>query len=251
MNTIKQTRGFSKERFFQLTKRMLVVNRQRWAIGFAGALGVLFVIWLVGTYFSPQFSQINITVISLGLIFYKFGGYFLTSGVFSELNSIGSASQILTLPATNFEKLFTAWFLSYFTYTIIVVGFLFMLSLLLGVQPSLFALSFGDPIVDMSRIYMLDTVLTFTAYHSAFLLGAVYFKNNNFLKTVLAVVLFLAFIGILSVILINITPNKISFSYQFIHSPGRMYILAAFGKIAVAILFLFLSYRQLQNRQVA
>ncbi|TVR26856.1 MAG: hypothetical protein EA390_14395 [Balneolaceae bacterium] len=257
MKTINQVKGFSKERFWQVVKRFWILNQKKWLIGFAGGSGILLVVYMLTSFqildtSTPMpNSMAGVAIVALGLTLYKYGGYFLTSGIFNELGKKSSASQMLTLPATNLEKFVAGWFLSYFLYTIVVVGLLYIVGILLGINPILTSQQLSDPLVNMSNVYFLDTMLTFTALHSVFFLGSIYFDGNNFLKTLLAIVLTFAFLGILSLILISITPNEISFSYQFIHSPARLYLSAAIVKIAVAVFFLFLSYRQLQNRQVA
>ena len=251
MKTINQVNGFSKERFLQVVKRFWVLNQKKWLIGFAGGFGILVLMYLLNSTGPTANFNSGIAVVGVGLTLYKFGGYFLTSGIFNELGKKSSASQMLTLPASTFEKFLAGWFLTYFLYTVVVIGLLYLIGLILGINPILATQQFSDSFVNISNIYFLDTLLTFTAMHSVFFLGSIYFDGNHFLKTLLAIVLFFIGLGIISMIFINLISDDFGFSYQFIHSPEKMFFSVSFGKIAVAALFLFLSYRQLQNRQIA
>ncbi|WP_069130130.1 hypothetical protein [Rhodohalobacter halophilus] len=251
MKTINQVDGFSKERFLQVVKRFWVLNQKKWLIGFAGGVGILILIYLLNSTQPTGYGNSGYAVLGVGLTLYKFGGYFLTSGIFNELGKKSSASQMLTLPASTLEKFLAGWFLTYFLYTIVVMGLLYLIGLFLEVNPILTTPPFSESTVDASDFYFLDTLLTYTALHSVFFLGSIYFDGNHFLKTLLAIVLFFIGLGIISVIFTILIANDFNFSYQFVHSPENMLFSVVFGKIAVAALFLFLSYRQLQNRQIA
>jgi len=261
MNPIKQERGFSKERFFQVVKRFWILNQKKWLIGFAGGVGILILIYLINAFgnFSPTSSEsgtfVGVAVVGLGLTLYKYGGYFLTSGIFNELGKKSSASQMLTLPASNLEKFAAGWILTYLLYTVVVVGLLYITGIVLGINPILTSQQLSDPVVNMSNIYFLDALLTFTAFHSVFFLGSIYFDGNNFLKTLLSIVVFFITVGILAVIFMTAfssdSTGVVNLSFNMGFHPNNIVMTAAFFKIAVAILFLFLSYRQLQNRQIA
>ena len=261
MNSIKQERGFSKERFFQVVKRLWILNQKKWLIGFAGGVGILILIYLINAFgnFSPASSEsgtiVGVAVVGLGLTLYKYGGYFLTSGIFNELGKKSSASQMLTLPASNLEKFAAGWILTYLIYTTVVVGLLYITGIVLGINPILTSQQLSDPVVNMSNIYFLDALLTFTAFHSVFFLGSIYFDGSNFLKTLLSIVVFFITVGILALIFFAAFSSEstevVNLSFNMGFDPNNIVMTAAFFKIGVAVLFLFLSYRQLQNRQIA
>ncbi|MDZ7756538.1 hypothetical protein [Rhodohalobacter sp.] len=261
MNTIKQVSGFSKERFFQVVKRLWILNQKKWLIGFAGGIGILVLIYLINSFgnFSHMASSTSsftgVAVVGLGLTLYKYGGYFLTSGIFNELGKKSSASQMLTLPASTLEKFLAGWFLTYFLYTVVVVGLLYIVGIVLGINPILTSQQLSDPVVNMSNVYFLDAFFTFTAFHSVFFLGSIYFDGNNFLKTLLAIVVSFIIIGIIAVIFLTAYPGGpdgvVNFSFSMGFDPTNIVMTAALLKLGVAVLFLFLSYRQLQNRQIA
>ncbi|REL33465.1 hypothetical protein DYD21_11890 [Rhodohalobacter sp. SW132] len=251
MKSITHTSGFSKDRFFQLIKRTLVLNQKKWGIALAGGFGTLLLLVLI---INTSHTQGRQFVVSIGLILYQFGGYILTAGIFSELNSKSSSPQLFTLPATTFEKFFTAWFLSYFVYTVIVIGLLTLLSMFLGLNPTLLSLPVTDQNLSISNVNMLEKVISFTVYHSIFLLGAAYFKSYNFLKTVLAIVItFAIFIIFLWNLLFEVLTGKHSYTYfnELSATPGELTLIVTLFKAGIAALFLFFSYRQLKNRQVA
>jgi len=261
MKTINQVRGFSKERFWQVVKRFCILNLKKWLIGFAGGAGILLIVFLLTSIENiinstpPPTSIAGVGVVGLGLILYKFGGYFLTSGIFNELGKKGKASQMLTFPASTFEKFLAGWFLTYFLYTVVVMSLLYIIGLILGVNPILTTLQFSDSTVDASNFYFLDTVLTFTAMHSVFFLGSIYFNGNNFLKTLLAIVLFFIGLGITTTLIwifySGTASDVVQIQTTLELEPSTTAFYGAFFKIVIAALFLFLSYRQLQNRQIA
>lgn len=255
MKTINQVNGFSKERFFQVVKRFWVLNQKKWLIGFAGGIGILVLIYLLNSTGPRANFNSGIAVVGVGLTLYKFGGYFLTSGIFNELGKKSSASQLLTLPASTFEKFLAGWFLTYFLYSVIVIGLLYIVGLVLGVNPVLTSLQLSDPNVDVSKAYFLDALLSYTALHSVFFLGSIFFKGNNFLKTLLSIVLFFIAIGLFALVIQIFFPSEVTETVFF---PNLMGIsetivlwIGTLFKLGITVLFLFISYRQLQNRQIA
>lgn len=261
MNRIEQTTGFSTQRFLQVTKRFWVLNQKKWLIGFAGGLGILLVIYLLnslgrfGDMASSSGSFKGIAVVGVGLTLYKYGGYFLTSGIFNELGKKSSASQMLTLPASTLEKFAAGWFLTYFSYSVVVVGLIYIIGIILGINPILTSQQVSDPVVNMSNVYFLDTLLSYTAFHSVFFLGSIYFDENNFLKTLLAIVLASITIGVTFLIfqtVFHVGTTEVIFFTSFIGgSKTSIFMAGNLLKLGVAALFLFFSYRQLQNRQIA
>lgn len=254
MHTITQTSGFSSDRFLQLCKRFWAVNQKMWTIGFSGALGLLIVIWLGINLIGAPGHNAALAVIPIGLLLYQLGGYALTSTIFSELNSVGSASQMFTLPASSFEKLFSAWFLTYFCFTILSAVTLTILSYIMGTGSSIFFESGMQQTPELSQPDLAGSILTYTIYQSIFLLGAVYFNNNNFLKTVLAMILFFAILGISSILFLNFYTDAESFhisteSLGFL-SEGYHW-LRILTTVVITGFFISLAYIRLKNRQVA
>jgi len=256
MKAITQTSGFSIDRFLQVSRRFLFINQKKWAIGFAGAIGLLFVIWFAMNTIGQHNVNSALFTLSFGLGLFQLGGYVITGNIFNELNRSGSASQLFTLPASTFEKLFSAWFITYLCYSFFGILILYLFYLLLGVgntvffeiQPDYTQTFFGTGIADHLR--------TYTIYHSIFLLGAAYFRKYNFLKTAFSIILFFASFGIIFMMLFFVLGDEFLspilyaetiFGIRF----ESVWILKVIGSIAVTILFLFFSYLRLKNRQVA
>ena len=260
MNVLEQTSDFSTQRFLQVTKRFWVLNQKKWLIGFAGGAGILLIVFLLTSFQNfaastpPPTSLAGVGVVTLGLILYKFGGYFLTSGIFNELGKKSSASQLLTLPASTLEKFLAGWFITYFLYSLVVLGLLYIIGIILGINPIIASQQLSDPLVSMTNVYFFDALLTFTAYHSLFFLGSIHFNGNYFIKTVLAIVISYITIGIISIILqIFHYETAIMIFFPSILGVGETTIFwsGTLIKLSITLLFLSLSYRQLQNRQVA
>lgn len=254
MNTIEQTSGFSFDRFFNLCRRFIALNQRKWVIGFAGAIGLLIVVWLGTNIFNLPHQQSTLIVLSIGFLLYQLGGYALTSTLFSELNSVGSAPQMYTLPASNFEKLSASWFLSYVCYTVLVVSALYLLGVVIGFGSFLFNQPAGGPGISFLETDVFNKILTYTIYHSVFLLGAVYFHKFNFLKTALAIIVFFAALGIITVIFINFiagVENSHQFFSQFQALEEYERSIRFLFTLMMTVLFLTFAYIRLKNRQVA
>lgn len=253
MKTITQTPGFSFDRFLQVCKRFITINQRTWAIGFAGALGLIIAVWLMYNFVGERDILMYGTISSLLQLLYLLGGLIITSSIFNELHNTGSASQLFTLPASTFEKLSAAWFLSYLCYTVIAIILIVLIHAILGFTTDIPQHAVHLSIIDMD---LFSQVLSYTTYHSIFLLGAVYFHKNNFVKTALSIILFFLSLGIIFIILFFISGAE-SFSGQisaetiFGLSAGAAWIFRVIISIAITALFLFFSYIRLKNRQVA
>ncbi|MEX0662862.1 MAG: hypothetical protein WEA58_15085 [Balneolaceae bacterium] len=250
MKTITQTSEFSFDRFLQVCKRFMAINQRTWAIGFAGALGLILAVWLMYDFVGERDILMYSTISSLLQLLYLLGGLILTSSIFNELHNTGSASQLFTLPASTFEKLSAAWFLSYVCYTFIAVILIVLLYTILGFTTDIPESVVNSTITDMDLI---SQIFSYTTYHSIFFLGAVYFRKNNFMKTALSIILFF-----LSLVLLQFLLLATGFGSSILYSEtilGFSFESATIFRIvisiAITVLFLFFSYIRLKNRQVA
>ena len=251
------TSGFSFDRFLQVTRRTLQINRRTYILGFGGTFIGLYALWMLISLFGvgPAGAETAAIILGIGILIYYVAGYVLTATIFSELQSPDSASQLLTLPATATEKLFSSWIISFILYTLTT---LILLTLLLLLMFATAGLLFGETVSFTFGIAALDpiqNILTYMLFNSVFLLGAVFFRGNNFLKTAFSILLFFLFIGIQSIIFINlITPGSIqSFSlsipFALQSELGTIVFQLIYTVPLTAILLLF-SYFRLKNRQV-
>ena len=169
---------FNLTRLGYFIRRQLFLNVNAMWIAIAAVVGVLLVISGLTAYFNP--TKIN-NLVPLYLVVLFVGGYVFTSKIFSELHSPQKSYAFLTLPVSTAEKLLGAW---------IIAAPLYLLTALLGafILMLVSALIAGRPadlpsITDTSLIRLIGL---FLVTQTVFFLGAVAFKGNNFLKTLLA-----------------------------------------------------------------
>ncbi len=255
MKSLSMTNGFSFDRFLQVTFRTLQINKRTYALGFGGFFVGLIGLWIFMKIFVSGHStdQISMIILGIGILTYHIAGYVLTASAFGELQSSESASQLLTLPATASEKLFSAWVLSFLLYSTLIFSTLFILGFLMWSTAGLFI---GIPVSFNIAIVPLQNLLTYLLLNSVFLLGAIFFRGKNFLKTVFSILLFFLFIGIQIIILINvIEPESI---HSFAISPPMflqdskfgILLIQAIWMLPLTAIFLTFSYFRLKNRQI-
>jgi hypothetical protein len=216
----------------------------------AGAIfGLLLVISLLVAYFNPE-DLGNLKGLYQSVYF--IGGYILTSKIFYELNSPQRSYFLLTLPVSTLEKIIGSWVLTSLGYTIIYGVFIFLISLITTLVSG--GYNFLADIYD--RQYFTEIGI-FLVTQSIFFLGACYFRNNNFLKTLLAVIIFVLIIGIYSgslgwLLFSGEKENDLNVSGDFKLSTERFAELAShiFFWYVFAPFMLVVSYFSLKERQV-
>ncbi len=248
---------FDINRLKYLLLRQLSVNYKTMLIATGVVVGFLV---LVGTL---QLFLGNNTI-DYGNIFGMFmpifliGGFIFTSMIFSELNSPHQGYLYLTIPASAFEKLLSAWFVSSIFYMIlggIIIYFLNFYYMLI-------AAIFTSQNVEFINLFSLDVLQMFGSYlvfHSIFFLGAIYFRRVNFLKTLLAGFVVFIVLSIYSGILAKILFNQFSvqsnmmnravdlkFTFDQQIAPIAKYLFWC----GVAPFFITVSYFRLKERQV-
>ena len=172
-------------RLYLLTRRHILSNAKGWFIAFGAVSGALLVISLLTAYFNPQ-NLPNLAPTYITIMF--IGGYIFTSNIFSELHDVRKATHYLTVPASTTERLLSAWLLTAILFpilsmliiTLIILIANLLMNLTLNFEP--FQQVFYNGGFSIFRSYLIT--------QSIFLLGAVYFRKNNFLKTVLAMFVF-------------------------------------------------------------
>jgi hypothetical protein len=250
MKTIASDNSFSFQRFLLLIKRTAVFNQKSWIIGIASAFGLLIIIWFTPVLtILPAWHEYRIqSLLTPAIFFYTAGGLVITSSLFNELHSPATAFLNLTLPATAFEKLFSAWLISAVLFTLVTLTGYFLLHL--AIQLTTMAIVPSFPQIQLFNPFepeMFEDIFTYVFYNSLFLLGAVYFKKLNFIKTLLSIILFVFVMGIIAGILSLFQPdNTLVFSLGELNPAITYSVLTA-----IMLLFLFLNYIRLKNRQVA
>lgn len=234
----------SFQRVLQLCKRYVALKRRMIEVGFAVIISLITVmsIWMLN--FMPDDHRSLNMVFSFAFILFQYAGYALSSTMFNELNEKGSAPQYFTLPAKTTEKLLSAWLISYVAYTIIGLFSLYIFSMVIGMDTG--------SVLTMENF---SEFMIYTILQSIFIFGAIYFKANNFLSTLLTLFVFMTTFsliylglktyisgfeawlsGFLSVFTSSISANLAS---------GILFTLLVSG------LFTWFTFIRLKNRQIA
>ncbi len=178
---MKQNNIFSIRRLYLLIRRYVLSNTSGLFIAFGGLAGTLMVISLLVAYFNPA-NLPGLIPFYLSIMF--IGGYIFTSNIFSELDYPRRAHHYLTLPVSVTERLGSAW---------IVTGILYPLLAFLSIGLIVFVanliMNFAFDLQPFQGVFSqtgLNAIRTYLVTQSVFLLGAAYFRKNNFLKTLLA-----------------------------------------------------------------
>jgi hypothetical protein len=176
--------------FFSITRtRYLLIRQLRFStqsllIGLGAVAGLIVFILSMQVIFNH--STLSSTAFLSQIIpFFFIGGYIFSSTIFSELRTPHRGYLYLTLPASTFEKLIVAWFISSVLYIAGAVVIIFLINVLLMVVAIAFSANqvpvfnlFEPPVVKMYAIYLVTQPI--------FVLGAIYFRRINFLKTLLS-----------------------------------------------------------------
>jgi hypothetical protein len=185
-------------------------------------------------------------------------GLISTSVVFSELNSPHRGYLYLTLPASAFEKLISSWLVTSIFYVIFGMIMLFILNLYYILIAEVFG-SYSPPLINIFSGEVLKPFGIYMVVQSIFLLGAIYFRRVNFLKTILAWFVFIMLISVYTGLLGKILFNHFavdshdlnrSFELKFTIENQIIPITKYLFWIAVAPFFLTVSYFRLKERQV-
>ncbi len=172
-------------RLYLLTRRHIFSNTKGWLVAFGAVSGALLVISLLTAYFNPQnLPGLAPTYITIMFI----GGYIFTSNIFSELHDTRKATHYLTVPVSTTERLLSAWLLTAVLFPILSMLLITLIILIANLLMNL-TLNF-EP---FQQVFYNGGFRVFSSYlitQSIFLLGAAYFRKNNFLKTVLAMFVF-------------------------------------------------------------
>ncbi len=192
MNSHTMNRTFSLERILQLSKRYLILRKKMILLGGCIVAGLILLqyVTIIALSPSPAFEKNGtFSTMAVAYTLFTWAGYALTSTMFNEMNSTGSATHFITLPASSIEKLLSAWIVSFLCYTIFGMLALYILGLVIDADFSLYL-----------RVEYIIKFFSYVALQSVFLFGAAYFKANNFLSTIVVMMV----VGILTALLISL-----------------------------------------------
>lgn len=239
---------FDSTRLFQFLQQQVILSAQPITIAAGAVLGTLLVISLLVARFNPE--GVSGLPILYAMVF-MLAGFILTSQVFAELHSPHRSYAYLTLPVSTFEKLLASWILSALVYTIafwVVVFLMYALSCQIAggtyAPTNLFTASFWN------------TVGGFLVMQTVFLLGACYFRKNNFLKTLFSLFLVVMVVSLYAVVITYLLfgPNmdKVNASGGMGSGVEDMFspIVEVFFSYLLGPFMILVSYFRLKERQV-
>lgn len=170
-------------------RRQLYLNISTMWIAIGAILGLLLIIsTLFATFNRDTDTLLNLR--NLYLVVFMVGGYIFTSKVFDEMHAPQKSYMFLTLPVSATEKLLAAWFITSPVYVVVaglVMLLLSFLSALVAGHPEALPYMLDSSFFNCLGVYMVTQAI--------FILGATTFRSNNFLKTVLAVIVVALLIG--------------------------------------------------------
>lgn len=238
----QRTKVFSIERVRLLSERYLILNQRMIGRGLAVFLSVLLLAFSLMVFLAPngyQLSQANLRIV---FAIVQFVGFAFTSTMFYELNKTETAPFYLTLPATTMEKLCSAWLISFVGYTAFGFVFLLIFSKVLGHDSAWL----WDHSIDQFPYYV--------NVYSIFLFGSVFFRANNFLNTIVSLLL----IGIALAISFYLSAQYLPSVRSILTSESLFFIsersATVFKHILVTVitgLLIWFTYRRLKSRELA
>ncbi|MFO7977594.1 MAG: hypothetical protein R6U64_02965 [Bacteroidales bacterium] len=247
---------FSLQRFFLVLRRDMVLNQKTLLIGLAAMSGLLLVQSVIQTYASGGVFSLE-AFSGSGITYFFVFGYVVASMVFKELHVPARSQFFLTLPASNLEKVAAAWVVSAPLY---VVGVFLALTLISLLAALLNALLFGSALLVFNPFTTMNLYAAgvFLVTHSIFFLGAVYFRKNNFLKTILSLFVISVAISMLAGLMGYLFFGTTSFTINEQTTIGTPDFITEFlptmAKIVfwgiVGPFFLIVSYFRFKEREV-
>ncbi|WP_224998479.1 hypothetical protein [Cesiribacter sp. SM1] len=242
---------YSTPRQYNFILRQLSLFRQSWSVAAAAIFGLLFII----SVFIGYFKSTGLYQLPAGLYygFLTLIGLIFTSQIFQELHTPNRSYAFLTLPVSTLEKLIASWLLSSPIFILAYTAATFLIYLIS-------TLVAGMP--EMALEYFTDeywsTIANYMVIQTIFLWGACYFRKNNFLKTVLVLVVLPMVIGLYALLLIllffggasniNINPDTVTINDTVLPNLGLfMKILwyAVLGPYMLLTTYFTLKERQL------
>jgi hypothetical protein len=249
---------FSMQRFILLMQRYLMFNSKTWLIGAGAIAGTLIVIALLQTYFAG--GRFNLAgLVNTGQTFIFISGLIITSMAYNEIHVPARSQFFLTLPATTSEKLLSHWLITSVLF-IIIANVLLTLILLL---PNLVAAAAWNSPISVFNPFTQANLRLMSIYvviQSIFFLGAIYFRHNNFLKTILSLFVISIIVNIIGFIIMYLAFGATGFqgnNFELV-DPDFAFSMERIFPLTMKIIFyaiivpfcLVVSYFKLKEREV-
>lgn len=245
------TYNINFQRFYFFILRQFSLYKSSVGLGSAALLGIILIPTILAALYNP-YGMESLPNFYQAVMFLS--GFIFTSQIFIELNDPKKSYAYLTLPVSNIEKLLGSWFISgpfyAFVFTILI--------LLIRIISGLITKS-GANVFDFFDDRYFKSLGTFLSLQSVFFLGAIWFRKNNFLKTILSVIIIFFLIGFFTLVIFglifqgynmeNMNLNKDQFmpilDFEFILSMLNIGV-----GVLLPIFLIVVSYFKLKERQV-
>lgn len=218
-------------------------------IGSAALLGIILIPTILTVLYNPN-DMDNLPNFYQAVMFLS--GFIFTSQIFIELNDAKKSYAYLTLPVSNLEKLLGSWFISGPFYAFVFTILILVIRIISGLITKS-----GDHIFDFFDYRYFKSLGNFLSLQSVFFLGAIWFRKNNFLKTILSIIITFLLIGISTVIIFGLIFQGYNIENMNLNKDQFMPILDfefLFRMLQVGVILpiflIVVSYFKLKERQV-
>ncbi|MBW3546095.1 MAG: hypothetical protein KY428_10950 [Bacteroidetes bacterium] len=179
---------YNPNRQYHFVLRQATLFKQRWIIAAAALFGVMLLISLFTAYTNPNGLA---GMIEFYTVVFVITGLIFTSQVFMELHAPNQAYAFLTLPVSTLEKLLGSWFITSPLYVLVYTAATYAIYLI-----STLVSGFAVSPASFFTTDFLYTIASYMVIQTIFLWGASFFRKNNFLKTVLSLLVLFITLGL-------------------------------------------------------
>jgi hypothetical protein len=179
----------SPARFRLLLKKDFYTQYKTYFIGIGAICCILFIVNIASV---ASWNSWNFNLVFYPLTLF-IGGFIFTSLSFGELASEQSRISYLTLPASVFEKFASRLLVTSAGYVLVSVAFYFVFSVI-AFAVNMLIFGVAHPVFNPAHPVIVLCIGLYLVTQSVFFAGAVYFRGNALIKTIVALfVLALAF----------------------------------------------------------
>ncbi len=232
---------FDFKRLYLLIKKDFYTQYKTYLIGLGAIFSILYVVNISSV---ASYNSWNFHLVFFPLTLF-IGGFIFTSLSFRELDNERSLIFYLTLPASNLEKFISKLLISSIGYVLVSLVLYFLFSLTAFVFCTLI-FGYAHQIFNPFHHLILTCICLYFVTQSIFLSGAVYFRGNTFIKTILSVfvlaVLYQVFIVIIAYLLYSIITYRghIYFSYGILNNifqeeSNNSYVVKGISEIRIFV----------------
>ena len=255
---------FSFDRFSLLVSKHWADNKKRYLLSVLAFAGLL-ITWFAFTLAIEDDSDRMSLDVQLSTYFFSLfiAGTLYASQYFGELGSKPKGSNFLLVPASTFEKLLCSLLYTVILFFIVFTAVFYIINFsMVTISNSIYANDatfkqvpvaniFNVTFFEFDNNYALNFLLFFFAIQSVFLLGSVYFRKYNFIKTVITgVVAWFVLAGLTFFIYRELYP-KSQYGDDEPGFPSWLTMLIGFSLMyVVAPLFWTLTYFRLKAKQL-